>query len=83
MAKKDEEIFDEEVQRIAHKTNYKITRTDYAFDKQIEKLDTEIDLVLDKKYKELRDIESETAEFKNIKFEHDTVDHYRRKLRKI
>ena len=82
MAKKDLNI-DEEIERIARKSNFNMRKTEYSFEKQIKKLDNEIDRVLDEKIKEFDDNKLETKEYLEIEFNHDTVDRYREKLKKI
>jgi hypothetical protein len=82
MAKKDLDI-DEEIERIARKSNFNMRKTEYSFEKQIKKLDNEIDRVLDEKIKEFDDNKLETKEYLEIEFNHDTVDRYREKLKKI
>ena len=82
MAKKDLDI-DEEIERIARKSNFNMRKTEYSFEKQIKKLDNEKDRVLDEKIKEFDDNKLETKEYLEIEFNHDTVDRYREKLKKI
>lgn len=82
MAKKDLDI-DEEIERIARKSNFNMRKTEYSFEKQIKKLDNEIDRVLNEKIKEFDDNKLETKEYLEIEFNHDTVDRYREKLKKI
>ena len=82
MAKKDLNI-DEEIERIARKSNFNMRKTEYSFEKQIKKLDNEIDRVLNEKIKEFDDNKLETKEYLEIEFNHDTVDRYREKLKKI
>ena len=82
MAKKDLNI-DEEIERIARKSNFNMRKTEYSFEKQIKKLDNEIDRVSDEKIKEFDDNKLETKEYLEIEFNHDTVDRYREKLKKI
>ena len=82
MAKKDLDI-DEEIERIARKSNFNMRKTEYSFEKQIKKLDNEIDRVLNEKIKEFYDNKIETKEYLEIEFNHDTVDRYREKLKKI
>ena len=82
MVKKDLDI-DEEIERIARKSNFNMRKTEYSFEKQIKKLDNEIDRVLDEKIKEFDDNKLETKEYLEIEFNHDTVDRYREKLKKI
>ena len=83
MAKKKEVDIDEEVERIARKTNFNMRRTEYSYDKQLKRLDSEIDKVLDNKIKQFDDDKSLTEEYLSLEFNHDTVDRYREKLRKM
>ena len=51
MSKKDID-FDEELERLSRKTNINIKRTEFAFEKQIKKLDIEIDEIANQKIKD-------------------------------
>ncbi len=82
MARKEVDI-EEEVERLARKSNFKMRKTEYSFDKQLKKLDTEIDILYDKKIKSFDDYKESTEKYLGIEFKHDTVDRYREKLKKI
>ncbi len=82
MARKKDDI-EEEVERLARKSNFKMRRTEYSFDKQLEKLDTEIDILYDDKVKSFDDYKESTEKYMGIEFKHDLVDRYREKLKKI
>lgn len=82
MAKKEIDI-DEEIERIARKSNFRIRKTEYSYDKQLSRLDSEIDRVLDDKIKEFDESKQVTQDYLEIEFKHDTVNRYREKLKKI
>lgn len=82
MAKKKID-YDEELERIAHKTNYNMRKSEYAFESQIKKLDNDIDNIAKQKLKEF-DLNKElTTEYLLTDYKQDTIDRYREKLRKI
>lgn len=83
MAKKEKIDIDEEVQRIARKTNVNIKKSEYSFAKQIERLDKDIDKVLNEKIKEFDENKQLTQDYLSIEYKHDTIDRYREKLKKI
>ena len=82
MAKKEKDI-DEEIQRLARKSNFKMRKSEYSFDKQLSKLDIEIDNVLDDKIKVFNENKEITKDYLELEFSHDTIDRYREKLKKI
>jgi phage host-nuclease inhibitor protein Gam len=82
MAKEEIDI-DEEILRISRKTNYKMKKSEYSFDKQIKKLDNEIDNLMNDKIKQFDEIKKPTDDYLSMEFSHDTVDRYREKLRKM
>ena len=82
MAKKEMEI-EKEVERIARKSNFNMRKTEYSFDKRIQRLDNEIDKVLNNKIKEFDESKHLTQDYLELEFNHDTVDRYREKLKKI
>ena len=82
MSKKEFDL-DEEVKRIARKTNVNLKKSEYSFDNQIRKLDNDIDMILDKKIKEFDESKQVTSDYLNISFQHDTINRYREKLKKI
>ena len=75
--------FDEEVERLARKSNFKMRRTEYSFDKTIEKLDTEIDIIMNDKIKEFDDNKKITQDYLHLSDDTLVIDRYREKLRKI
>ena len=82
MAKKEMDI-DEEIQRIARKSNFKMRKSEYSFDKQLSKLDNDIDNLLNDKYNEFDENKKITKDYLELEFSHDTIDRYREKLKKI
>lgn len=82
MSKKEKDI-DEEIQRLARKSNFKMRKSEYSFDKQLSKLDIEIDNVLDDKIKVFNENKEITKDYLELEFSHDTIDRYREKLKKI
>lgn len=83
MAKKDEFDLDEEVKRIARKTNIQIQKTEYSYSNQLKRLDKEMDKVLNDKIKLFDENKEALEDYKDIEFSHDTIDRYREKLKKI
>ena len=83
MAKKDEIDFDEELEKLARKTNVNIKKSDYSFSKRIERLDKEMDNILNKKIKEFDENKELGQKYRSIEFSYDTIDRYREKLKKI
>ncbi|WP_405292758.1 hypothetical protein [Methanobrevibacter sp.] len=82
MAKKEVDI-DEEIERIARQSNFRIRKSEYSFDKRISRLDNEIDRVLNQKIKEFDETKKSTQDYLEIEHKHDTVNRYREKLKKI
>lgn len=83
MAKKKEVDIEEEVQRLARKTNVNIKKSEYSYSKQIERLGNEVDKVVNDKIKALDENKVLTEEYLLTEYSHDTVDRYREKLKKI
>ena len=82
MSKKEFDL-DEEVKRLARKTNVNLKKSEYSFNSQIRKLDNDIDTIMDKKIKEFDESKQVTSDYLNISFQHDTINRYREKLKKI
>ena len=82
MTKKEIDI-DEEIERIARKSNFRIRKTEYSYDKQLSRLDNEIDRVLNDKIKEFDENKQVTQDYLEIEYKHDTINRYREKLKKI
>jgi phage host-nuclease inhibitor protein Gam len=82
MAKKEID-FDEELERLARKSNINIRKSEYSFENQIKKLDTEIDSIANKKIKEFEKNKELTSEYLSIDYTSGSIDRYREKLKKI
>lgn len=82
MSKKEID-FDEEINRLARKSNLNMRNVEYSYENQLKKLDAEIDNVMDKKLKEFDENKELTSQYLSIDYSHDTIDRYREKLRKI
>ena len=82
MAKKEID-FDEELERLARKTNINIQKTEYAYNNRLKKLDSEIDVILDDKIKAFDDNKKLTEEYHTIDYDTSGIDRYREKLKKI
>lgn len=82
MAKKEVD-FDEELERLAHKTNVCIKKSEYSYESQLRKLDKEIDNVANKKIKEFDKNKQLTADYLSIDYNDGLIERYREKLRKI
>lgn len=83
MAKKDEIDIDEEIKKLSRKTDVNIKKSDYSFSKRIERLDKEMDNILNKKIKEFDENKELGQKYRSIEFSYDTIDRYREKLKKI
>jgi phage host-nuclease inhibitor protein Gam len=82
MSKKEID-FDEEINRLARKSNLNMRNVEYSYENQLKKLDAEIDNVMDKRLKEFDENKELTSQYLSIDYSHDTIDRYREKLRKI
>ena len=83
MAKKEKFDIDEEIQRLSRKTNVNIKKTEYSFSKQLERLDKEVEKVINDKISVFDEDKEMIEKYKSIEFKHDTIDRYREKLKKI
>ncbi|MBQ6099463.1 MAG: hypothetical protein IJL02_06315 [Methanobrevibacter sp.] len=83
MSKKDEIDFDKEIEKIARKSNINIRQTEFSFEKQLKKLDKEIDNAMNEKLKEFDKNKELTEDYLLIDYSHDSIDRYREKLKKI
>ena len=83
MAKKKELDIEEEVQRLARKTNVNIKKSEYSYSKQIERLGKEVDKVVNEKIKVFDEDKLLTEDYLSIDYKDDTVERYREKLKKI
>lgn len=82
MAKKDFDL-DAEIEKIARKSNINIQKTEFAFENQIRKLDKDIDKSINKKIKSFDKDKELLSDYLTIENNHDTVERYREKLKKI
>lgn len=82
MSKKELDL-DEEIEKIARKSNINMRRSEYSFESQIKRLDKDIDRIMDNKIKVFDEYKQTTSDYLNIDFEHDAIDRYREKLKKI
>ena len=82
MPKKDMDL-DKEVEKLARKSNLNMRKSEYAFEKQLKKLDTDIDKIVNDKIKDFDIDKKLTEEYLTIDYSNSTVDRYREKLKKI
>ena len=80
---KDEFDLDEEVKKLSRKTDIDVKRTEYAFENQIRKLDTDIDNIVKEKIRDFDNNKKLTSKYLNIDYSSDTVDGYRKRLKNI
>ena len=83
MAKDKEAEFEKEIERLAHKSNVNIRKSEFAFETQLKNLDKEIDNVMKNKFKEFDKNKELTSEYLNINYTDDSIKKYREKLKKI
>ncbi|WP_405290457.1 hypothetical protein [Methanobrevibacter sp.] len=83
MSKKEKIDFDEELEKIARKSNLNIRKSEYAFENQLKKLDKDIDNLTNKKIKEFDKNKELTLEYLSTEYKQDSIDRYREKLKKI
>ncbi|WP_298500312.1 hypothetical protein [uncultured Methanobrevibacter sp.] len=83
MSKKDKFDIDEEIEKIARNSNFNIRKTEYSFEKQLKKLDKEIDAAMNQKLKDFDENKQLTSDYLTIDYKQDTIDRYREKLKKI
>ena len=82
MPKKEMDL-DKEVEKLARKSNLNMRKSEYAFEKQLKKLDTDIDKIVNEKIKDFDIDKKLTEEYLTIDYSNSTVDRYREKLKKI
>ena len=82
MSKKELDL-DKEVERIARKSNLNMRKSEYAFEKQLKKLDADIDSLVNEKIKDFDIDKKLTEQYLTIDYSNSTVDRYREKLKKI
>ena len=82
MPKKEMDL-DKEVEKLARKSNLNMRKSEYAFEKQLKKLDIDIDKIVNDKIKDFDIDKKLTEEYLTIDYSNSTVDRYREKLKKI
>lgn len=82
MSKKEID-FDEELEKIARKSNVNIRKSEYSFENQLKKLDRDIDNLTNKKIKEFDKNKELTLEYLSTDYRQDSIARYREKLKNI
>ncbi|MBE6491519.1 MULTISPECIES: hypothetical protein [unclassified Methanobrevibacter] len=82
MSKKELDL-DKEVERLARKSNLNMRKSEYAFEKQLKKLDADIDSLVNDRIKDFDIDKKLTEQYLTIDYSNSTVDRYREKLKKI
>lgn len=82
MSKKELDL-DKEVEKLARKSNLNMRKSEYAFEKQLKKLDDDIDSLVNDKIKDFDIDKKLTEQYLTIDYSNSTVDRYREKLKKI
>ena len=77
MAKDKEAEFEKEIERLAHKSNVNIRKSEFAFETQLKNLEKEIDNVMKNKFKEFDKNKELTSEYLNINYTDDSIKRYR------
>ena len=80
---KTELDLDKEVERLARKSNLNMRKSEYAFEKQLKKLDADIDSLVNDRIKDFDIDKKLTEQYLTIDYSNSTVDRYREKLKKI
>ena len=80
MSKKEID-FDKELEKVARKSNINMRNTEYAFENQIKKLDS--DRIAKQKIKDFDENKELASQYLSIDYKQDTIDRYREKLKKI
>ena len=80
---KNEIDIEEEAKRVARKSDFNMRKSEYSFDKRLSNLDDEIDNLVNDKIKQFDENDDLTRDYRDIEFKHDTINRYRKKLRKI
>jgi hypothetical protein len=83
MSKKDKIDYDEELERITHKTNVNMKKSEYAYESRLRKLDNDIENLTKRKIKDFDKSKELTSEYLSIEYDHDSIDRYREKLKRI
>ena len=74
---------DEELEKLARKSNINMKKSENSFDNMLKKLDKDIDEVLDRKIKVFDDSKKLTSEYLGIDYTEATIERYREKLKNI
>ena len=82
MSKKELDL-DKDVERLARKSNLNMRKSEYAFEKQLKKLDADIDSLVNDRIKDFDIDKKLTEQYLTIDYSNSTVDRYREKLKKI
>ena len=82
MSKKELDL-DKEVERLARKSNLNMRKSEYAFEKQLKKLDADIDSLVNDRITDFDIDKKLTEQYLTIDYSNSTVDRYREKLKKI
>ena len=74
---------DEEIEKLSRKTNINMRRTEYAFDNQLRKLEKDIDHIVKDKISNFDEIKELSTKYLNIDYSSDSIDKYKKRLKKI
>ncbi len=74
---------DEEIEKLSRKTNVNMKRTEYAFDNQIRKLETDIEHIVKDKISNFDENKELSSKYLNIDYSSDSIDRYKKRLKKI
>lgn len=80
---KEEIDIDEEIEKLSRKTNVNIKKAEFAFEKQIKKLDNDIDNITKQKIKSFDDNKKILEDYLTTDYSSSSIDRYREKLKKI
>ena len=82
MARKEKD-FDEELRKLARKSNFNIKQSEFSFTKQLRKLDAEIDEISNKQISDFDDNLESIEEYLTIDYKTPFIDRYRELLKKM
>lgn len=82
MPKEDVDI-DEEIKKLSRKTDLAIQKMEYSYKNKLEKLDKEIDDMINNQLNDFDEHKELTSEYLSINYSSSTIDQYREKLKKI
>lgn len=74
---------DEEIEKLSRKTNVNMKRTEYAFDNQLRKLEKDIDHIVKDKISNFDENKELSTKYLNIDYSSDSIDRYKKRLKKI